>query len=58
MLALNGGAAQGGFAQDTGEGGLTGYRPWHPGEGDAVDAAVLATRKAVFPLHGLDPWFD
>ncbi len=29
--------------------------PWHPGEGDAVDAAVLATRNAIFPLHGLDP---
>lgn len=23
-----------------------------------VDRAVMATRKAVFPLHGLDPWFD
>ncbi|WP_213451039.1 acetoin utilization protein AcuC [Rhizomonospora bruguierae] len=32
------------------------YRPWQPdGEMDAVDRAVLATRKAVFPLHGLDP---
>ncbi len=38
-----------------GEGGVVGYRPWHPGDGDAVDATVLATRKAVFPLHGLDP---
>ena len=25
---------------------------------DLVDRAVMATRKAVFPLHGLDPWFD
>nr|MDT0657028.1 acetoin utilization protein AcuC [Micromonospora sp. DSM 115978] len=34
----------------------TGYEPWQPtGEPDAVDRAVLATRKAVFPLHGLDP---
>jgi acetoin utilization protein AcuC len=28
---------------------------------DPVDAAILATRTAVFPLHGLvadpDPWF-
>jgi acetoin utilization protein AcuC len=37
------------------EGGSGAYQPWHPGDGDAVDAAVLATRKAVFPLHGLDP---
>jgi acetoin utilization protein AcuC len=29
---------------------------WQPGtEPDAVDRAILATRKAVFPLHGLDP---
>ncbi len=30
--------------------------PWHPGPGDLVDAAILATRQAVFPLHGLDPF--
>ncbi|MDP9796988.1 acetoin utilization protein AcuC [Catenuloplanes nepalensis] len=30
--------------------------PWEPeGEPDAVDRAVMATRRAVFPLHGLDP---
>jgi acetoin utilization protein AcuC len=29
---------------------------WTPGtENDAVDRAILATRLAVFPLHGLDP---
>ena len=32
---------------------VAGARP-----GDAVDRAVMATRRAVFPLHGLDPWFD
>ncbi|MFI5842296.1 acetoin utilization protein AcuC [Catenuloplanes sp. NPDC051500] len=33
-----------------------GYVPWEPeGEPDAVDRAVMATRRAVFPLHGLDP---
>jgi acetoin utilization protein AcuC len=32
---------------------LTGYDP-----ADGLDRAVLATRKSVFPLHGLDPWFD
>ncbi len=31
----------------------TGYNP-----ADAVDRVILATRKAVFPLHGLDPWLD
>ena len=31
----------------------TGYDP-----ADPIDRAVLATRKALFPLHGLDPWFD
>ncbi|MFP5220028.1 MAG: acetoin utilization protein AcuC [Actinomycetes bacterium] len=33
-------------------------RPWEGGPGDpadAVDAAVVATREAVFPHHGLDP---
>jgi len=30
--------------------------PWQPGTtSDAVDRAILATRMAVFPLHGLDP---
>ena len=31
-------------------------QPWSPGTTpDAVDKAILATRKAVFPLNGLDP---
>ncbi len=36
------------------------YTPWSRGHdpADAVDRAVMATRRAVFPLHGLDPWFD
>ena len=36
------------------------WRSWEVGfdPNDAVDRAVMATRKAVFPLHGLDPWFD
>jgi acetoin utilization protein AcuC len=30
--------------------------PWQAGAaGDSVDRAILATRRAVFPLHGLDP---
>lgn len=33
------------------------HEPWQPtGEPDAVDRAILAARKAVFPLHGLDPY--
>jgi acetoin utilization protein AcuC len=31
-------------------------RRWEPGTTpDAVDKAIMATRRAVFPLHGLDP---
>jgi acetoin utilization protein AcuC len=33
------------------------WQPWQPtGEPDAIDRAIIATRKAVFPLHGLDPY--
>jgi len=32
------------------------FTPWVPGEGgDAVDRAIMATRREVFPLLGLDP---
>jgi acetoin utilization protein AcuC len=32
------------------------YQPWQPtGEPDPVDRAITATRRVVFPLHGLDP---
>ena len=41
---------------------------WHPGElgaaqaavdpDDLTDRVVMATRRAVFPLWGLDPWYD
>jgi acetoin utilization protein AcuC len=36
------------------------WRSWEVGfdPNDAVDRTVMATRKEVFPLHGLDPWFD
>ncbi len=41
-----------------GDGGDVAYRPWESGydPGNAVDRAVMATRKAVFPLHGLEPF--
>jgi acetoin utilization protein AcuC len=35
------------------------YTPWDAGEGDPdepVDRAIAATRRAVFPEHGLDPY--
>lgn len=36
------------------------WRSWEVGydPNDAVDRTVMATRKEIFPLHGLDPWFD
>ncbi len=36
------------------------WRSWEVGynPSDAVDRTVMATRKEIFPLHGLDPWFD
>jgi acetoin utilization protein AcuC len=38
------------------DGSMPEMRPWQPGtEPDAVDKAIMATRDAVFPLHGLDP---
>jgi acetoin utilization protein AcuC len=42
-----------------GDGRDTWYRSWDVGHDpdDPVDRAVMRTRKAVFPLHGLDAWF-
>lgn len=36
------------------------WRTWELGYDpeDAVDRAVVQTRKEIFPLWGLDPWFD
>jgi len=42
------------------DGGETDYVAWDAGEGDPgelIDKAVAATRRAVFPQHGLDPMF-
>jgi acetoin utilization protein AcuC len=33
----------------------TGYHGWGDGQDDPVDIAIRDTRRAVFPLHGLDP---
>jgi acetoin utilization protein AcuC len=33
------------------------YEVWQPsGDANPLDRAIMATRKAVFPLHGLDPY--
>ncbi len=40
------------------DGGTAEYRAWDAGEGDPddpLDRAIAATRRAVFPEHGLDP---
>ena len=42
------------------DGGETDYVAWDAGDGDPgelIDKAVAATRRAVFPQHGLDPMF-
>lgn len=43
-----------------GEDADTWWRSWEVGynPSDALDRTVMATRKAVFPMYGLDPWFD
>jgi acetoin utilization protein AcuC len=33
----------------------TAHREWDPSSTDQVDVAIRETRRAVFPLHGLDP---
>jgi len=42
------------------ERGRVWWRSWEVGydPSDPVDFAVMATREAVFPHHGLDIWFD
>ncbi|OZM74496.1 acetoin utilization protein AcuC [Amycolatopsis antarctica] len=37
------------------DGAETGFEPWGDGADDPVDIAIRDTRRAVFPLHGLDP---
>ncbi|WP_426510752.1 acetoin utilization protein AcuC [Dactylosporangium sp. McL0621] len=39
-----------------GDGGDTRFTPWVPGDSpDAVDRAIMATRREVYPFFGLDP---
>ncbi|MCU1680706.1 MAG: acetoin utilization protein AcuC [Amycolatopsis sp.] len=37
------------------DGDDTTFKPWGDGEDDPVDIAIRDTRRAVFPLYGLDP---
>jgi acetoin utilization protein AcuC len=37
------------------DGGDPTYSPWGDGEADRVDAGLVDARRALFPLHGLDP---
>lgn len=37
------------------DGADTAYEPWGDGVDDPVDVAIRDTRRAIFPLHGLDP---
>ncbi|MDT7728967.1 MAG: acetoin utilization protein AcuC [Actinomycetota bacterium] len=37
------------------DGGDIVFKPWGDGQDDPVDVAIRDTRRAVFPLHGLDP---
>ncbi|WP_423748100.1 acetoin utilization protein AcuC [Frankia canadensis] len=50
-----------GMPRTLGDGVSVRYRPWDAGEGDPdnpLDRAVAETRRAVLPLHGLDPTVD
>jgi acetoin utilization protein AcuC len=38
-----------------GEGDEVGFEPWGGAASDPVDVAIADARRAVFPLHGLDP---
>jgi acetoin utilization protein AcuC len=37
------------------DGADTAFEPWGGTVDDPVDLAIRDTRRAVFPLHGLDP---
>jgi acetoin utilization protein AcuC len=41
--------------QTMGEAVVPPLDPWQPGSEGWLDGAIAATRRAVFPLHGLDP---
>ena len=52
---LRGRGVSGELPATMGEGPLAEGLPWEPGGDGWLDGAIAATRRAVFPLHGLDP---
>ncbi|MGN6608593.1 MAG: acetoin utilization protein AcuC [Jatrophihabitans sp.] len=46
---------QGRLPESMGETVLRPYEPWQPGGEGWLDGAIAATRRAVYPLHSLDP---
>ena len=60
VVALTGRPAPYRMGDRGAEAGPLWWRSWDLGydPDDALDRAVMATRQAVFPLHGLDVWFD
>jgi acetoin utilization protein AcuC len=38
-----------------GDGKSVDFEPWDGEDGDRIDSVIKETRRAVFPLHGLDP---
>lgn len=54
-------AGAAGMPTTFGDGARSTHRPWDAGEGDPddpLDRSVAQTRRAVLPLHGLDPLTD
>jgi acetoin utilization protein AcuC len=47
--------ARGDLPQTMGERPVAEVRAWEPGSSGWLDGAIGATRRAVYPLHGLDP---
>ena len=52
---LRGRRVSGDLPTTMGEGDLPEIPAWEPGGEGWLDGAIAATRRAVFPLHGLDP---
>lgn len=59
-MSVEPGDREGRIPAAMGEGADIWWRSWEVGydPSDPVDQAIMATRKELFPYHGLDPWFD
>jgi acetoin utilization protein AcuC len=53
---LRAGGVRGELPATMGERPVPDVRPWEPGGEGWLDAAIGATRRAAFPLLGLDPY--